>query len=65
LTAALRKLIIYSSSSIFGGDKHGQEIGANATFWFPEGVGHVEAARTHTGIYKAALVEFFTAALIE
>jgi uncharacterized protein len=40
-----------------------QAIGANATFWFPEGVGHVDAARTHTDIYETALVEFFRTAL--
>jgi uncharacterized protein len=40
-----------------------QAVAANATFWFPEGVGHVEAARTHTDIYETALVEFFRTAL--
>lgn len=40
-----------------------QQIGANATFWFPEGVGHVEAARTHTEIYETALITFFSEAL--
>jgi uncharacterized protein len=40
-----------------------QAVGANATFWFPEGVGHVEAARSHANIYETALIEFFSAAL--
>ena len=40
-----------------------RQVGADATFWFPEGVGHVEAARTHTEIYETALVEFFSEAL--
>lgn len=39
------------------------QIGANANFWFPEGVGHVEAARIHTTIYETALIEFFSNAL--
>ena len=40
-----------------------QAIGAEATFWFPEGIGHVAAARTHTDIYELALLEFFSTAL--
>ena len=40
-----------------------EAIGANATFWFPEGVEHVRTAEAHTAEYEDRLVTFFQEAL--
>jgi len=40
-----------------------EAIGANAAFWFPDGVEHVRTAAAHTAEYEERLVAFFGEAL--
>jgi uncharacterized protein len=42
-----------------------EENGANVTVWIIDGVGHVQAAATHTAEYQQRLVTFFTQALLK
>jgi fermentation-respiration switch protein FrsA (DUF1100 family) len=41
------------------------QVGANAVFWFPEGVDHIQAASVQTNEYEARLVSFFEESLLE
>lgn len=44
-------------------EEQAQAIGANAAFWFPEGVEHVRTMEAHTIEYEERLVGFFREAL--
>ena len=39
------------------------KVGANATFWYIDGVDHVRGPATHTEEYEQRIVDFFTASL--
>lgn len=41
------------------------QAGANAIFWFPEGVDHIQAASAQTSEYELRLVSFFEESLLE